>query len=336
MAKQVQPSTPQPSDEIDLGQLFKLIGRGFDTVFTGFLRVFLYLKKNLVVLLILGIIGLGAGYGLGKIIERLKKTEVIVNPNFESKDYLYGVVKELQSKIKGKDTTFYNALGIDLDAVRGFKIEVAPVQEVDDKLDLGEDLKYLEFLGDHLKDDNSIKQVVKNAVISSSYVNHKITFYYKNADFGQDAAIKIMRHINENLHFNELKEIYLKNSAERIAENIVLMKQIDVLIENYSKALGNKSEQPEGDGMVMLGGEQGLNIPSLFNLKNTLIQSTATNKLAIKHQQDTIQILNFGLSQEIEKNFFNHGLFLIPFILIGLFFVWSFIKFLNKKSLELV
>ncbi|MFT5737592.1 MAG: hypothetical protein ACI9SG_001941, partial [Maribacter sp.] len=34
------------SDEIDLGQLFRMIGNGFNSLFRGFLKVFLYLKKN--------------------------------------------------------------------------------------------------------------------------------------------------------------------------------------------------------------------------------------------------------------------------------------------------
>lgn len=334
MSKQDQPNTPQSSDEIDLGQLFQLIGKGFNKIFIWFLRVFLYLKKNFIVLAILGIVGLGMGYGLSKISTRLKKTEVIVKPNFESKDYLYGVVQEVQSKIKGKDSVFFAGLGIDLDSISGFRIEVAPVQETNNEVNLEEDLKYFEYLGS-LKDDSSIQQVVKNVVLASSYVNHKVTFYFKKADLGQDAAKKIMAYINNNLYFNELQETYLKNANERIEENDALVKQIDILIDNYSKALGNKSEQP-GDGLVMLGGEEGLNIPSLFNLKNTLTRNTALNRVTIKQEQNIVQILNFGQPQEVEKSFFGYSLILIPTILIGLFFIWSTIKFLNKKSLELL
>lgn len=334
MAQEGQPNNANSSDEIDLGQLFQLIKTGFKNIFIWFLSVFLYLKKNLITLIIIGLIGLGAGYGLSKITARLKKTEVIVKPNFESKDYLYGAVQELQSKIGSKDTIFFKGLGINLDSIPRLKLEVVPVQENDKQLNLEEDLKYLEYLG-NLKDDNSIKQVVKNVVLASSYVNHKVVFYFKNASLGQDAAKKIMIYINNNIHFNELREIYLKNAYERIKENEILVEQIDVLIKNYTKALGNKSEQATGDGMVMLGGEQGLNIPSLFQLKNTLIQNTASKRIDIKQRQNIIKILNFGKPQEIEKNFFNHTLILTPIILIAMFFAFSIIKFLNKKSKEL-
>ena len=54
MASNQSPSTQSNSDEIDLGQLFQLIGRGFNAIFRWFLRVFLYLKKN--ILLLIGLV----------------------------------------------------------------------------------------------------------------------------------------------------------------------------------------------------------------------------------------------------------------------------------------
>ena len=68
MASNQSPSTQNNSDEIDLGQLFQLIGRGFNAIFRWLLRVFLYFKKNLLILIGLVIVGLAIGYGLNKII----------------------------------------------------------------------------------------------------------------------------------------------------------------------------------------------------------------------------------------------------------------------------
>ncbi len=327
--------TSSSADEIDLGQLFALISRGVHKVFLGLLKIFLFFKKNILILIGLVLVGLGIGYGLNQISETTKKTEVIVKPNFESKDYLYGIVSELQSKIKGKDNAFFTNLEIDLQNLEGFKIEIEPVQ-AKSNVDLEESLKYLEYLG-NLKDDNSIKEVIKNEVLESSYVNHKISFYYKDEKLGQDAAKKIMNFINDNAYFKELKEIYLINSESQIKENEELIEQIDVLITNYSRALGSKSNRKEnGEGMVLLGGEEGLNIPQLLNLKNNLIESTANNKLLKREYKETIKILSFGGSQQIKKDFFTSKFTLIPTILIALFFIWSLFKFLNKKTKELL
>lgn len=336
MADNLPTNTNNSSDEIDLGQLFAMIKSGLRNIFIGFLRIFLYFKKNIITLAILALVGVGIGFGLSQISEVTKKTEVIVKPNFESKDYLYGIVSELQSKIKGKDNDFYSSIGVDLKKTKDLRIDIQHVQGSKTKVDLEKSLKYLDYLG-NLKDDNSIKEVIKNEVLASSYVNHKISFYYKDEELGQDAAKKIMVFINNNEYFKELKEIYLYNSELRIEENEELIKQIDVLITNYSKALGNNSSAiKKGEGMPFLGGEEGLNIPQLLNLKNTFIESTASNKLLKREYKETIKILSFGGPQLVKKEFFKEKLTLIPFLFIGLFFVWSLIKYLNKRTKELL
>jgi hypothetical protein len=327
------PTNPNPqSDEIDLGQLFQMIRNGLDKVFIGILKVFRYLKSNFVILALLGVIGLAAGYGLSLITEKTKKTEIIVKPNFESKDYLYGVVKEIDRKIEGKDLEFFRGIGIELDSVQGLKIEIGPMKQEGVDVNLEEQLKFLEYVGD-LKNDGAIKQVIKNEILSISYVNHKITVYFKDADKGQDAAHKIMDYINANPQFKELREIYIANAEQQIKENELLIEQIDGLIENYTKALGNKSKE-SGDGTVMLGGEQGLNIPSLLNQKNNLIQNNASKKVALREYKQTIKVFNFGQPQEVEKSFFGHSIIFIPTLLIGAFFFWSLLAFLNKQVKE--
>ncbi|MEL6306400.1 MAG: hypothetical protein AAFQ20_16680 [Bacteroidota bacterium] len=64
MAEQQQ---NQSNDEIDLGQLFQLIGKGFNRLGVGFLRLFLYLKKRALILSGLVILGVAMGYGLNQI-----------------------------------------------------------------------------------------------------------------------------------------------------------------------------------------------------------------------------------------------------------------------------
>jgi hypothetical protein len=95
------------SDEIDLGQLFNLINKGFNNLFKRFLRLFLYLKRNALLLLGLVVIGVAIGYLLNQVVSKKLKTEVIVRPQFESKNYLYDVVNEIQANIKAKDTAFF-------------------------------------------------------------------------------------------------------------------------------------------------------------------------------------------------------------------------------------
>ena len=64
---------PQPNEEVDLGQLFKLIGNMFDRffkfigglfnkLFLAFVWMVFFVKKHIVKLLIAGVIGFGIGF----------------------------------------------------------------------------------------------------------------------------------------------------------------------------------------------------------------------------------------------------------------------------------
>ena len=99
------------SDEIDLGQLFKMIGNAFNSVFRGFLRFFLYLKRNALIIIGLAVLGVAVGFGLKQVISKKMKIEVIVRPNLESKEYLYDVVDEIQANIEAKNEDFFKELG---------------------------------------------------------------------------------------------------------------------------------------------------------------------------------------------------------------------------------
>ena len=46
MSNQVQPQTPPSSDEIDLGQLFQMIGKGFNRIFQELLKIVPLFKKE--------------------------------------------------------------------------------------------------------------------------------------------------------------------------------------------------------------------------------------------------------------------------------------------------
>lgn len=135
------------SDEIDLGQLLKLIGNGFKKVGNVFLYAFLYLKKNMLILIGLVVVGVLIGFLLTKIVDKKLKTETIVRPNFESKDYVYDVIDEIQANIYAKDTVFFSQMGIDINDLDGFKIEIAPITDPEEaKEDAEQDLMYLELL----------------------------------------------------------------------------------------------------------------------------------------------------------------------------------------------
>ncbi len=326
--QQNTPKQNNPSDEIDLGQLFKLIGKGFNRIFIGLLRFFLYIKKNIFILIGLGVLGILAGYGLKQISSAKMKTEVIVRPNIESKDYLYDVVAEIEANIKAKNKAFFEPLDIEIEALKGFEITVVSLGDKKSKLE--DELKYLELLRG-LDVSGAVSDVVRNEILSRNSLNHKITFSYKDNALGYESAKKLMEYINSNPYFNELIEVYLDNAENRIQENKALIKQLDELITQYSSNLAAE-ENRKSESRIVLENEEQLDIRELFDLKNELIQDIELKNLELKTRENAIKVINFGQPQEVKKPFFEDILVAVPLILVGGFFAWSFLKYLDRAA----
>ncbi|NNJ89706.1 MAG: hypothetical protein HKP53_09910 [Eudoraea sp.] len=331
MAKEIIPQNNDSSDEIDLGQLFALIGKGFNRVFRGFLGVFLYLKKNLVILTVLVLVGLAVGLGLRTLEDVEKKLDVIVTPHIDTKNYLYNVIAEIQADIKVKDSVFFTSLGMDMKKMDGFKIEINPLQKQQTST-VEEEMKFLEILKD-FDNNEAITDILRSELLDKTTKDERITFYFKNDEIGEEYSQKILVYINSNPYFKELLKVYNQNAQTRILLNDSLIKQIDVLINNYTDKM--LKEQSTSEGRLVLENQEPLNIPSLFDLKNSLIQDTESKKLELERRQEAITIVSFGKPHEVQKDLFAKKIVLLPLILLGLFFLFTFIKYLNKKAKEM-
>lgn len=327
MASNQTPSTQNNSEEIDLGQLFQLIGRGFSAIFRWILRVFLYLKKNMLLLIGLVVVGLAIGYGLNQIISKKYKTEVIVKPQIESKNYLYDVVNELQSNIGSRDTLFFKSIGIENIDFNGLNIEIARVEEVGST---ESDTQYLELL-QSFENTDAIADIVRAELQNKSSFNHRITFYYKNPAVGKLFAEKVLNYINTNTYFNGLLEVYRSNATARIRENEKLLIQVDEIIANYTNGLASKANSSSNDKIILDNQEQ-VNIADIFEYKTGLIRDIEAKKLELKERIDPVSIINLGQSQVERKSFFGKSIVLIPIIFISVFFIISAIFYLNMKS----
>lgn len=318
------------SDEIDLGQLFQMIGKGFNNLFRAFLRIFLYLKKNIVILSLLVVAGAGIGYGLSKIVSKKLKIEVIVKPQMDSKNYLYDVVNEIQANIKAKDTLFFNSIGIDSINFDGLEVSINRVNGDDSNEN---DMKYLELL-QSFENTEAISDIVRSELQSKSSFNHRITFLYKDAVIGKRFAEKVMKYINENEYFQGLITVYRTNATSRILENNELLKQVDEIISNYAKNMGESNTSSSSERIV-LDNKETVNITGLFQLKNSLIQDIEDKKIELQNRTDAIKVINFGKSQPVQKSGFSKWIVSLPMVLIGIFFIASLLIYLNKKAKEL-
>lgn len=321
----------QSNDEIDLGQLFQLIGRGFNRLGIGFLKLFIYLKKKAFIIGGLVILGVAIGFGLNQITEEKKKIEVIVKPNLDSENYLYDVVAEIQSNIKSKDTAFFKDLGIVGVDLAQFKISVNPIEGDKSKK---VDIDYLELL-EKFQNNAQFSDVIRTEITKQSILNHRIEFLFKDSQEGVLFANKVMDYINSSEYFKDLVGVSKSNAQIRLQENQSLIQQIDSLVLGYTKQLGEEgSKIPEGQ--LLLNDDEPFDITGLLQLKNGLILNSAQQRLELQKNTKIINILNFGKPQQVVKSFFGKRLVLLPVVFISLFLVFEFISFLNKRAASYV
>lgn len=319
------------SDEIDLRQMFQLIEKGFNRIGRGFLRVFLYLKKIILILIGLTVLGLAIGYGLNQITSKKFKTEVIVKPNMESKNYLYDVIDEIQSKIIAKDTLFFESIGVENIEFAGLKVEIRRVVEEDNS---ESDLQYLELL-QSFENTDAIADIVRAELQNKSSFNHRITFFYNNPELGNEFAKRVMDYINTNQYFDKLIMVHRENASGRIEANQKLLQQVDEIITNYTNGLAIERNNLLSERIVLDNQEQ-MNITDLFEYKNLLIKDIETKKLELEERAEPVSIINFGKSQVVQKSFFGKNIILIPLVFLVIFFLVSFLVYLNKKSKEIL
>ena len=321
---------PETSDEIDLGQLFKLIGQGFRNIFKGFLSVYLYFKRHFFWLAGLALLGVFTGYLTGRWTEDRQKLDVIVTPNLDTRNYLYDVIAEIQADIEAKDTAFFGSLGMDFQAMDGFEVEVSPIK--DERQNSPGNSQILETLKD-FRNSEAIAEMVREELSEQITRDQRITFFFKNPEIGTPYAGKVLEYINSNPYYEQLLEIQRTNARERIERNDSLVRQIDLLINTYTDKLASEQTSPEG--RLILENQESLDIPSLFELKNRLIRDIETKRLELEREKEPITVVSFGKPHKVTRPLFRQNLILFPLLFLGAFLLVSLVRYLNRKASEL-
>jgi len=121
-------NTNSQDQELDLGQLSKKIGDFFQKLIDVFFDFILFIKRNIIIVAALFIIGIVLGYFLDNK-TKVYDHEVVVLPNFNSVDYLYAKINLINAKRKENDTLFLKSIGIK--EPKKFKlIEIEPIIDV--------------------------------------------------------------------------------------------------------------------------------------------------------------------------------------------------------------
>lgn len=313
-------STNSQDQEIDLGQ----IGTGVKSLFNGIINsVFdfiFFLKKKIIVVGVLFVLGVVLGILLDKKHSYIQK--MILIPNFGSNEYLYNKISLLESKLKEKDIVFFKSIGINnIDEIG--KFEIKPINGIYNFINSKENTLNFEFIR-LMAEDGNIEKIIKDDVTSKNYYQHELVINTSRAFKKSELIDPILKYLQDSEHFNKLQTVYKKNVEEKIAFNNLLIKQIDDLVASYS--------QNKPTSNVVISENSGLS--EIINKKDEIIKE---NQYTMLHYIEYDKIIKDQsiVSNQINTSGANNKMKLIlPFLFVFLYFVGFLFNNLYKKQLE--
>ena len=249
-----QNQKPTNSDEIDLGQLFQLIGRAFQKVYNFFASIvaglfkllilfLLFIQKNIIILVGSVVVGAVIGYVLDSIKEDKFISKMVVEPNFNSVQQLYNNIDFYNDLAKANDS---------LALAEAFSIspsEASSIKEISADSYSDENQK-IQLFDDFIRklDTTTIKAIDYNAYLenfnSMDARFHQVSLVSTNNLVAKKVQPVLIESISSNEYFKLQKDINDLNL--RLQDSIIIkqLAEIDSLQSLYKTILVKEADKP--------------------------------------------------------------------------------------------
>ncbi len=349
------PKQPQQSEEVDLGQLFKLIGNAFDRFFKFIANIFNGIFKLLI--LILGhfykrfvwyVGAIVVGVVIGSLIER-KSTPVytsnmVLKTKFGSAHQIYENILELNqlATIDRDSVELSKRFDInenDASSLIGF--EIKPVLNDNEIVK-----KFSEFYSklDSISQLQMTYQKYKDALTVEDVETHSLNVFASKKTVFKKIEIKIIDILSKNkyLEDNLNKNNFILSKQEKFLENQVSV--ADSLIRQSLKIRINESKKSENSGTstniyTAASGSKGLFIDELSVLKmqeEYEKERRSLDSLLIDQRELVSVFSKFSKTGYAVKDWYKSNIYVLPlklfFALILFFSLLNLGKYLKKLN----
>lgn len=308
------------SQEIDLGVLGKKIKNIFNGFVNWIFRILLFIKKNIIVVIALFIIGVVIGYFLDKD-DKTYTNEIIVMPNFGSVDYLYDKVSQIQSKIKERDKKFLNQIGIkDTKEIR--KIRIEPINDVYKFVQNNDqNFELLKLMAE----DGNMDKILEDKTTSKNYSYHRIT-YETSKPTSENTTVKpLLQYFENSDYYKEMQKTFVSNINIKIKENDSIITQINNFLNGLSREVNNS----RNDKLVFYNENTQLN--DIIKTKENLVYDIGLKKVELINSDKIVKNISSTLNKKEFPLIITRMKVIIPLVLIGLFMIFHKIR--NRKNI---
>lgn len=353
MSKEI--NTPQNnSEEVDLGQLFKLIGSMFDRffrflgnilnkIFLAFVWCVFFVKKHIVILVIAGVLGFGYGLIKEKFSEPVFKSSILIKQNYNTGEALYNTINYYNGLLSQDDyTTLAQELSIDtllISSIIGFEVKAL----VTENERLVQYNNYLSRLDSTLASTVMYKDYIQN-VEDHIYNSQELTINSRTNKNFNIVFESIVNSLNSNVHFKREQTKDLKELENRKLAIQEALAESDTLQIVYKKVLESTPETQNGSQTsITIEGNDEKNTTKEFDLYKSDIElrrELVTIERETQNKEFIVEILSntpsrgfIDSSIKVLNKAFSPTIFfatLFFFILFSILLLLRFIKFLEK------
>lgn len=252
-------------EEVDLGSLFKIIGKGFQNLFNFignifkgifhfFISILIFLKDNIVKIGIAAFIGFAIGVFIQVKSADKYESQMLVQPNFKSANQLYNNISYYNDLVKQKDTAnIQKTFKIDKETAASLKkFTIEPIINENDIIN-----SYNEFILD--VDTTTVKSYnfedFKASFSLLDYKIHKVNVVSEKSDVFDKLDEVILSSVIKNKYFNRVKELTNENLNRTDSLLRTNLAQIDSLRVVYMKVMLEEAKKQNSGTSIDLGGK---------------------------------------------------------------------------------
>ncbi|MBD0823351.1 hypothetical protein [Aestuariibaculum marinum] len=258
MSKELQ-KPEQSSEEVDLGQLFKLIGNAFDrffkfiaSIFKGLFRVVLMLLihfyKRFVWYVGAVVVGVVVGFIIDKNSDKLYGANLFIETNFNSARQVYENIKQLHELafIDQDSVELGSRLGItsqEAAKIKGFYIE----PDIDENKVVEMYSEFYLHLDSLSRTEMSYEQY-KSSLTSYNFKIHRIGVASTDKGLYQKIEKHFVNELSNNAYLEELLEVNTQNLKRKDQTLSTQVKKNDSLVDAYLKIRLKESDKEPVQG----------------------------------------------------------------------------------------
>ncbi|THD32820.1 hypothetical protein [uncultured Flavobacterium sp.] len=313
------PTNPD-NQEIDLAQVSRKLSHAYENFLSWIFRGFLFIKRNIIILVILFIVGAGLGFYFDRNL-KIYDNEVIVMPNFGSTEYVYSKINLINSKLSENDVVFLNKIGIK-NAESLIDVSIEPINDIYSFINAkGQNFELIKLMAE----DGDVNKIIEDETTSINYTTHRLKIVTSRSAEKEEFISPILNYLNNSEYFVEIQKTAIDNIQIKMESDRETLSQINDLIAKFYK-----TSEVNKNALVNITENSQLN--DILKTKQDLVTNLADNKINLINAARIVK--DVSIVQNIKNNKSLNGKMklVIPFIFVFIFIVCKILfSFYNSE-----